>query len=359
MIFMKQRIIQASLMAVLMGMPGQTPAAAPASLINSGPDQQIVVNNRILAKVNGKAISVIDIMKKMDMTFYKQFPQYANSVQARYQFYMTNWKPVLGEMIDKELILADASEAKITITQGDIRQELEELFGPNIIVNLDKAGLTLDEASQLVLADITIRRMMYFRVHSLALNKVTPQVIRTYYDEVAKDHIRDNEWTYSMVSIRHRNPTKAAELANYAHHLLIDEKVPMTDLAAKVQDPNADPKQPVLTVSEEYHTKEKDLSESFRTILKTLQPDSYTAPIAQKSRAGGGSVFRIFYLKSMKEGGVVPFAELEPKIKAKLLDDEVTRESEIYLRKLRKQFNVQETQLKELLSSDFQPFVLK
>ena len=339
-------------------MPAALPAA-PAGIMGAGPEQQIVVNNRILAKVNGKAISVIDVMKKMDMMFYKQFPQYASSSAARYQFYMANWKSVLSEMIDKELVLADATEMKINVTQGDVRQELESLFGPNIIVNLDKAGLTLDEASKMVLADITIRRMMYFRVHALALNKVTPQVIRTYYDEVAKDHIRDNEWIYTTVSIRHRNPTKAAELANYAHHLLTEDKVPLTELAGKVQDPQADPKQPVLTVSEEYHTKEKDLSESYRAILSTLQPGAYTAPIAQKSRSGGGSVFRIFYLKNMIPGGTVPFAELEPKIKNKLLDDEVTKESEAYMKRLRKHFDVQETQLKELLSSDYQPFVLK
>lgn len=346
-------ILQALLTAILIASPAVT------SALGGTPDAHIIVNNRVLAKVNGQAITVFDIMKKMDMMFYKQFPQYANSPQARYQYYMANWKSVLSEMIDKELVLADAVEMKINVTPGDIRQELEMSFGPNIIVNLDKAGLTVDEASKMIQSDITLRRMMYFRVHALALSRVTPQVVRTYYDEVAKDHIRDNEWIYRIITIRHRNGSKAAELANYSHHLLIDEHLPIADLTAKVKDPEADPAQPVITVSEEYHTKEKDISESFLTVLNEMKPDTYTIPMVQKNRSGSGAVFRIFYLNKMIPGGAVPFVELEPKIKNKLLDDEVTKESEAYMKRLRKLFDVQETQLKELLASDFQPFVLQ
>src|ERR1700730_13068687 len=77
-----------------------------------GPEDnaRIVVNNRILAKVNGKEISVFDVMKKMDMLFYRQFPEYTSSMQARFQFYQVSWKRVLQDLIDKELIMADAEE---------------------------------------------------------------------------------------------------------------------------------------------------------------------------------------------------------------------------------------------------------
>lgn len=333
--------------------------AAPPALLGPEPDLHIAVNNKILAKVNGTAISVMDVMKKMDMLFFKQFPQYSSSVQARFQFYNANWKHVLNELIDKELILADAAEIKITVTQGDVRQEVESLFGPNIIINLDKAGLTLAEASKMVEADITLRRMMFFRVHSKALNQVTPQVIRKYYDDVAKDHIRDNEWIYSFISIRDRNSNTAAEKANLAHHLLVDEKVPLDGIAAKITDSAVSEPQTTVTVSEEFHTKEKDLSEAFRMTLSNLQPNSYTAPIAQKSRTGGGTLFRIFYLNKMIPGGVVPYQELEGKIKDMLLDKAIGKESEAYLKRLRQHFDVQESQLKELLSSDFQPFTLQ
>ena len=72
----------------------------------------LAVNNRILAKVNDKAISVVDVMKKMDVLFYREFPQYTSSMQARYQFYKANWKHVLEELVSKELVMADAEENK-------------------------------------------------------------------------------------------------------------------------------------------------------------------------------------------------------------------------------------------------------
>lgn len=334
--------------------------SADSFLFNTEQEMQITVNNRILAKVNGKAISVMDLMKKMDMLFYRQYPQYVSSAQARYQFYQANWRHVLEELIDKELILADAVEAKLPISAGDVRQEMEVLFGPNIITNLDKAGLTFDEASKMVLADLTIRRMMYFRVQSKAINSVTPQVIRNYYETYAKDNIRDNEWVYNVITIRHREPKKAEEVANQAHQLLSVEKIPHSDLAKRLAELWTSPRRaPAVTISEEFHNKEKELSDSFKTILSTLQKDSYSQPASQKSRADNSTVYRIFYLKTMIPGGAMPFNELENKIKDTLIEQAIGKESDAYLNKLRQHYDVQEAQLKEILASDAPPFILK
>lgn len=335
-------------------------AKAENSLLTGSKEPQIAVNNRILAKANGKAISVIDLMKKMDMLFYRQFPQYTSSAQARYQFYLANWKSVLSEMIDKELIMADAEESKLVVNAGDVRQEMETLFGPDIINNLDKIGLTFDEAYQMVLADITIRRMMYFRVQSKAITQATPQKIREYYEQIAKNNIRDNEWIYRVITIRHRDSTKAAETANTIQILLKEDNVSIDDLLAKLKERTSEPsRQPTVTVSEEFHTNEKELSDSFKKTLITLTPDSYSIPISQKSRADNSTVVRIFYLKTMTPGGVVPFKELEWKIKDKLVEDAIEKETKAYLTKLRQHFDVQEGMIQELISSDYQPFVLK
>lgn len=335
-------------------------AKAQQSLFGGEQQLQITVNNRILAKVNGKAISVMDLMKKMDMLFYRQYPEYASSVQARFQFYQANWRFVLEELIDKELIMADSQELKIPISAGDVRQEMEALFGPNIITNLDKIGLTFDEASKMVLADLTIRRMMYIRVHSKALNQVTPQLIRNYYEDYAKDNIRDNEWIFNVISVRHRNSKKAEDAAHLAYRLLAVEHTPLADLQNKMKEHSPEtPRPPTVAISEEFHTKEKELSEAFKKTLTALQQDSYSEPVAQKSRADNSTIYRIFYLKSMVPGGTIPFNELESKIRDTLIEQAVEKESAVYLTKLRQHYDVQEAQLKEMLSSDIPPFTLK
>lgn len=326
----------------------------------SAKEQQIMVNNRILAKVNGKAISVIDLMKKMDMLFYKEFPEYTSSAAARYQFYLANWKHVLTEIIDKELITADAAESKLVVSPGDVRQEMETLFGPNIISNLDKIGLTFEEASQMVMADITLKRMMYFRVQSKAIAQATPQKIREFYDKISKDLVRDNEWVYRVITIRHKDSSKAAEAAHAAQNFLKEDSVPFDELSEKWKEFTLNsPKAPTVTVSEEFHTKEKQLSDSFKKTLITLKPDSYSDPISQKSRSDNSTVVRVFYLKNMIPGGVVPFNELEGKIKEKLIEEAMEKESKAYLARLRQHFDAQDGLIEGLKNSDYQPFVLK
>jgi hypothetical protein len=337
-----------------------SPLQAETTLLGGSKEPQIAVNNRILAKANGKAISVMDLMKKMDMLFYRQYPEYTSSAQARYQFYLANWKHVLSEMVDKELIMADAAEAKLVVSAGDVRQEMESLFGPNIITNLDKVGLTFEEAYEMVLADITIRRMMYFSVQSKALTQATPQKIREFYNKISKDLIRDNEWVYRVITIRHRDPTKAADAANIARALLQEDNISFEDLSTKFKEILSDsPKTPTMTVSEEFHTKEKELSDNFKKTLTTLSPGSYSLPLAQKSRSDNSTVVRVFYLKEMTPGGPVPFKELEAKIKEKLLDDAIENESKTYLTRLRQHFDAQDNLIQELTASDYQPFVLK
>lgn len=289
------------------------------------------------------------------MIFYKQFPQYASSVEARFQFYQMNWKTALEEMIDKELILADAEENKLPISQGDIRQEMEELFGPHIIANLDKAGLTLEEASQMVKEDLIIQRMLSLRVHSKAIRTVTPQKIRLYYETWAKKNRKPDLWKYQVISFRGENSATCAEIANYAHSLLTKEQVAISSLEEKLQE-HLLGKEIHLTISELFeHTPDK-ISDTYKEGLLTLKPDSFSTPLFQKSRSG--KVFRLFYLKEKIQGGAAPLQEVE-----NILRDELARqgsqiEAEAYMKKLHKHFAIQQFIENQSDTETFQPFFL-
>lgn len=315
----------------------------------------IFINNRILAQVNGKAISVIDLMKKIDVKFYKQYPQYTSSLEARYQFYNFSWKHILKDLIDKELVLADALEHEIKISNGDIRQEMETLFGPNIILNIDKVGITYDEAWKMVHEDLMIRRMLYYKANAVALRKITPQVVRNAYDEYAKENINEEEWQYSVITIRDSDPIRGEEAARFIHHTLTDLSVPLSDLPAKLKELLLNDAVKV-TISEEFHHGKKDLSPAYKEALSSLGANTYSQPIAQQSR-NKETVFRIFHLKEMIPEGATPFYEMDNKLKSDLINQTVDDETEAYLKKLRRHFNIQEVQ--EMISDDFQPFILK
>lgn len=315
--------------------------------------QSIFINNRILAKVNGKAISVIDVMKKMDMLFYKQFPQYTTSIPARYEFYKINWQQVLQELIDKELIMADAEEHKLPVTNGDVRQEMEMVFGPNIIANLEKVGLNFDEAWQMIKDDIVIRRMIYLNVNAKVLKKVTPQDIKKSYEDYAKDNIRLEEWQYQVIAIRDQNEEVGQKAADYVHQLLTVDKKPLTEISLDLHK-NPQFETCKINVSEVFRHSEKEISPSYKEVLAKLDNNSFSSTISQTSKKDRSKVYRIFYLKTKTPVGAPPFHEVENSLEAKLLDKLMGEETDAYLKKLRRHYHVQE-HLNHLQEA-FEPF---
>lgn len=336
---------------------GDCYAAKSSPLLSQAKSGHIFINNRILAKVNGKPISVIDVMKKMDMLFYRQYPQYAAFPEARFQFYQINWKFVLKELVEKELILGDAEENKITVSNGDIRQEMETLFGPNIISNLDKAGLTYEEAWNMVKEELTIRKTIVVRVNAKAVRSVTPSDIRAAYEEFAKENTLPEAWRYQVVSIRGNDSAKGAEAANRAYEALTSG-VSLDALPAELKATALLDDSMTLNVSEEYLHNEKEISEANKNILSSLETNCYSAPIVQQSKAKNGTVFRIFCLKEHVAGGAPPFSEVVSKLKGKLTEKAIETESEKYIAKLRQHFDAVDGEHSSLYPEGFQPFAL-
>lgn len=338
-----------------------TPAFSRQSnsfLFSSTQPKKVEVNNRILAVVNGKPISVYDLMKKLDVVFYKQFPQYADSAEAKYQFYQYNWKVTLRDLIDKELILSDAKEVKLPLSSGDIRQEMETLFGPNIISNLDKLGMSYEEAYDIVQGDLIIKRMMGARVSNKAQRKITPQAILKAYEEFAKDNIRPTEWDYRIFSVRHLDPTRAAEIANAAYRKLTEERVPLEELEEQLKAVALVDNDTKINISKPLHHNENEVSEAYKAALTGLTDNTYSQPQVHKVRSSQEKIVRIFHVEKYIEGGPIPFVEVEMKLINHLRNKAMDEETDTYLTHLRNHFHIDEKEIFSNLPDDFQPFTL-
>jgi|GEM_PF-326748 len=335
--------------------------AAPKeiSLFKPEDERKIVIHNRVLATVNDKSVTVYDLMKKMDLLFYRQFPQYTSSAAARYQFYNANWKAVLRDLIDKELIMADAEEVKMQVSNGDVRQEMETMFGPNIITNLDQVGLTFEEAWKMVHADIVIKRMLFSRANAKALKQITPIVIRDAYSNFAKENHRPETWNYAIITIRDPDQAKGAEAANQAHQLLISEKIPLNELSERLGKLTSIAPTTKINLSEPYSHTQEEMAESSRKILAELQAGQFSAPQSQTSRADGTTVYRIFFLQEKIAAGAPPFSQVSNNLKDKLVDEASNKEIDQYIARLRKHFDVQGGDLEALKKENFQPFELQ
>jgi hypothetical protein len=321
---------------------------------------KLIVQNRILAKVNGKSISTYDVVKKMDISFYREFPEYVSSLAARYQFYMANWESALEDLINKELVLADAQEKKVEISSGEVRKEMEQMFGPNMIENLDKAGLSFDEAAKIVQGDLLLQRMLGIRVYSRVVRMVTPSKVRQAYETFLQDpkNAKQTQWRYQVITFQDRTSKRAEELANKAYQLLMNG-VSFSDLTAKLKEQKLMGRKAKVSISDEIHNKENELSESYKQALSPMETGMYSQPVAQKSRKTNTTVYRIFYVKEKVPGGFPPFKEMETPLKNQLLDQISSQEIDSYIKKLRQYYYVRNSDLKAMIPSDYQPFVLQ
>ncbi len=329
--------------------------AAPMPPMSMGDNQKIGVQNSILAKVNGTTISMMDVKKKMDLLFHQNYPHLLHANQARFQFYEASWRHVLMEMIDNELLLADAADKEIKLADAEVREEIENRFGPNVMTMLDKIGLTYDEAWKLIKNDMIVKRMTWWFIHSKALSKVTPQDIKVAYQHKLKETPPYVEWTYRVITLKGEQPAVAAEEL----YQKIEAASPAPDqLTAILKEFEATHSGVSASLSNEYVGKDIEISETHRAALSSLQPAQYSKPLTQ-TRRDNSETCRIFYLSHAVDHPAPAFEELAPILKNELIQKASGEISQNYIEKLRKHYRFDASHLKETLPDDLQPFAIQ
>ncbi len=316
--------------------------------------QKIGVQNSILAKVNGTTISVMDVKKRMDLLFHQNYPQLAGSNQARFQFYEASWRRLLNELIDNELILADATDREIKLTDAEVREEIENRFGPNVMSTIDQIGLTYDETWKMIRKEMIVQRMSWWFIQAKALAKVTPQDIRQRYRLYAKEHPACTEWKYKVLTIRGDDGTVSKALHDEIteKHLSIEE-LPTLLTTFEQSHPGCS-----FSLSTEFDLKDAELSEAHRSALAPLTPNSYGEPTLQASR-DKQSLYRIFHLSEKIEHATPTFDEMAPTIKNELLQMYSGDIAQSYIGKLRKHYRFDPAHLEETVPADFKPFAIQ
>ncbi len=320
--------------------------------------QAIRIDNRVLAKPLGKPITVLDVMRRLDVHFHRSFPQYSRNLEARLQFYQEGWRRVLDEMINTELILADAEEKKIQVSDGEVRTELDDLFGPPVVENLDELNMSFEEAMQMVKADMIADRMKGYMIHARAMVKLSPEKIRLAYDEFHKQQGESDEWEYQVLSIRHRSKEEAEAIASEAALLISAGKTlpEVKETLVAMQEGGTLDGSAVMTCSDLEKRSDKTLALSHREILSELGDDAYSRPQSQVSRVDGSTVMRLFYLKEHSLRIPPSFDEVQVQLKNHLLQIAAGEEQERYINRLRTQYGVTEESLRQRVPAGFEPF---
>lgn len=318
-----------------------------------------VINNRPLLKVNQKILSLMDIVKKMDVLIHQSYPELEQNPMGRYQFYATNWRVFLEEMMLGELMKADAEEKEVTVSDGDVREEMEKRFGPNIIATLGKIGLSYEEAREMIKSDLIVQKMSWYKIYSPAIQEIAPKDIKKAYLTYIEKNPTVEEWDYQLLTIKADEKEVVKTVAEEAYRLL--KRTADTSLAA-VTDALTSKHQvnPTLKLvaSKDYHVTSTAISAEYRKILTTLTVGEYSAPIQQVSKATGEEVWRIFHLKNHEVKAPKSFDLLYQNLQEELVAKASAHFREEYKKKLQEKFGISNADLKKEIPDDYEPFAL-
>lgn len=321
-----------------------------------GEPQEIVVSNRILAKVRDKTISVVDVVKQMDIYLNRYYPHLSNSKVARYQFYSSHWRDTLDHMIDNELMMADAESREIKVADGEVRETIQQRFGPNVMGTLEKLHLTYDEARKIIHEELIVQRMNWFRVTSKALQRVNMQDVKAAYAEYCKQNPAKELWKYQMLSIRGGDIADCRQIAEKA--CLFLAQTPDLALAAEKLKSELPAETPItLNLSSDYESENKDLAPSVREVLLSLTNGQFSPATEQTSR-DGTTVLRVFHLKDHTKTDLPKFEQVAAELKDALLQKAANEEMAAYVSKLRSRFNFDAQTIEEQIPAGFEPFSL-
>ncbi len=322
-------------------------------------NESLIIYNRILAKVNGKTLSVIDVMRKMDLFLQRHYPHLVDSKAARFQFYSSQWRETLAQMIDQELMIADAEHLELKVSDAEVREEMLERFGPTIMSTLDKLDMSYEEARQMIHSEMIVQRMMWFRVNSKALNQVNPQDIKEAYKIYCKQNPALEEWEYEVLSLRSPQADLSKMVASKAFEMLSVAKGNFANVVDQLKSEAAEDNLLAVSCSPELKGDEQTIAQSHQEVLRTLVPGAFSAPVAQVSRVDQSVVYRIFHLLNHSKKDIPAFETIADKLKDALLEQAITKENTQYITKLRERLGYDEKHMLESLPDDFQPFALR
>ncbi|NGX50373.1 MAG: hypothetical protein K1060chlam2_00218 [Chlamydiae bacterium] len=330
---------------------------APSSFMNSSSslqkEPQLLINNRPLAKINGRVISLFDVIKQMDLFLFEYSPEFSPSVVEKYQYYSSRWESTLDDMIADELILLDAEEKEVKISDGAVREELWRRFGPNIRESLDRVSLEYEEARDIIRSDLTVGQLLGMKVHAKAYQLVTPELIIEAYDEYIVENPPKEEWKYQVLSIRGRDKERCETLSKKAHELLQEKRESLETVVASLKEEGI-----TVSVSEEYSGHSEKFSKLHFDVIKALSPDTISQPVSQVSKFDNTTVFRIFHLKDLIKTLPSQFAEMHDKLRNELLYERSDFEKVSYINMLKKRFSYSKFDPKFALPENYHPFLV-
>lgn len=317
----------------------------------------IRMNNRPLVQLHGKVYTLFDVVKNMDAKMAETSPEMLLSAVSRIQFYNAHWREALEMMVQNALIIKEAEELGIEVSDSQMYEEMNSQFGPNVIQTIDNLGMSFEEAKKKAYDDIVLGYMQWIRIYQKALQAVSPEKLQIAYQNYLKENPLMETYSYQIVSIRSTKDFYEEIASKIAPFMLNTNISDVEGLVANLQAQFND--KASIQVSKPYHVNAKEMSNEHRTILSNLLKNTCSAPVLQNSRQDGAPVMRLFYLLDHQKQDVPQFEELETMLKDGVVGQEIGKIRQEYIAKLKKRYRCDREDFYQMIPENYQPFSLE
>lgn len=325
-------------------------AVSPLLLGVESMPESIVVSNRILVKVNETPISVMDVVKRMTFIFHQQYPELSDSVASKYQFFMQSWWYFVQLAIDNALVINDAQEKKVTVTEGEVREKLDELFGADLITKLRKLELSFEDAKQIIKEDLIIQKMRGQWVAMKVKQKIHPQDLLNAYEEYVQKNPPYKTWNYKVISFKGSQKDLLQQEA--AKALVYLKEHGFEGLSEYLSSEVS------VSITEAITRNEKEISSKHRQMIENLNPLGFSSP-SMAALSQGDYSSKIFYLEDVEETKTASFSEMERSLEAFLREKHYAQEWKDYITRLKERYGITKSYLEQSFSKEFIPFLLR
>ena len=315
--------------------PASAPATAPGA---TAPPGRTVVIERVAAVVNDSIILESEVVQRA-APLLGELDRITDPAERQRQWNALQ-RQVLGEMIDEELVLAAADEAKLEVGDEEVNRALDEVKRQNKLTDkqLEQAlagqGYTIPEYRKDVRRQILRLRAINVLVRPRV--SITDDEVRASYDRLTGQSAAVSEVRVRQILIKPpERPTpedmdagrrRAGELTARAR-----AGEPFEKLAAEAsEDAKSRDKGGELG-----WFKHGELSPEWEEVLFRMAPGEVRGPVRDPEG------LHVFQVVETRKDAVRPFDEAKEELRQQLYSDSLEKQTRLWLEELRKKSHVE------------------
>lgn len=160
----------------------------------------LLINPQVLWKSSTSLITSLDLFKHMNLFLLHQGQPIPRGM--RKQYYTMHWKEALMWLVERDLILQEAKQLGLRIEKHEVHEEIARRLGPNYIILLDEAGISLTDLMADTEKELLVQRMITYKIQFKVRSLITPGVIRAAYREYAEQNPEQELVTFDLYTLK-------------------------------------------------------------------------------------------------------------------------------------------------------------